>query len=142
MFRKCSYCGHLWKTRNEFLTDPSVALIGYQANFEALTTGLLFFNHRCGTTIAMHADVFADLHDGPIFTERQTESDSCPGYCLNQEDLNPCPAVCECASVRKIIQRINHMEKSADGDRAPGNTSKRPAGHRRPFNPPPLMPDH
>lgn len=106
MFRKCSYCGYEWETRNDFLMDPSIRIIGYQANFEALTTGLFFFNHDCGTTLALYAEVFTDLYEGPIFRERQTGDKTCPGYCMQEEELGPCPSVCECAFVREVIQRI------------------------------------
>ena len=77
--------------------------------FEALKAGLFFFNHDCGTTLALYADQFADLYQGPIFQERLQGGDDCPGYCLNKDELEPCPAACECAFVREIIQCVKQF---------------------------------
>ena len=113
MFRICSCCNHKWKTRDDFLSDPDVKIIGYQANFEVLKAGLFFFNHDCGTTLALYADLFADLYQGPIFQERLQGGEDCPGYCLNKDDLEPCPAACECAFVREIIQCVKKFPRQA-----------------------------
>jgi hypothetical protein len=54
-------------------------LVGDQAGGETP-----FFNHTpCLTTLAIKASEFTDLYDGPIFTERATGTESCPGYCLH-----------------------------------------------------------
>jgi hypothetical protein len=110
MFKECNVCRHVWATCQEFVDDPGVSVIGYQVNFKNLETGLLFFNHTCKNTIAISADAFADLYDGPIFQEAKTETDECPGYCLDKEELRPCPLECECAYVREIIQLFKGAE--------------------------------
>jgi hypothetical protein len=110
-FKKCSACGFVWSDRNDFLGDPDIALIGYQVNFKQLTTGLFLFNHECKGTLAIYAVVFADLYDGPIFTERMAEGAECSGHCFYESNLNPCPNQCECAFVREIIQKINNWPK-------------------------------
>jgi hypothetical protein len=106
MFKHCHVCQHTWTSRQEFIDAPDVELIGYQVNFKKLEAGLLYFNHACKNTIAVPADVFADLYEGPVFEERKTETEECPGYCLNQERLRRCPAKCECAYIREIIQLL------------------------------------
>ncbi|MBM4308111.1 MAG: hypothetical protein FJ123_15375 [Deltaproteobacteria bacterium] len=93
------------------MEDPALNLIGYQVNFDFLEEGLLLFNHSCGTTLAVMAGAFKNLYDGPIFSERLTNTDECPQYCLRQEELRPCPAKCGCAYVREIIQIINNWTK-------------------------------
>lgn len=90
----------------DFLNDPGLKPIGYQANFEALTAGIFLFNHDCYGTLAIPAGEFGDLYAGPIFKERATGSRECPGYCLHEDELAPCPARCECAYVREILQLI------------------------------------
>ena len=90
-FKECRICGTRWADRSLFLSDPDVHLAGYQVHFKELTTGLILFNHACRATLAIPASEFTDLHEGPVFTERATGSESCPGYCLRQEDLRPCP---------------------------------------------------
>ena len=110
MFKQCTVCRQKWPTRQDFIVDPDIRIVGYQVNFEELKAGLLYFNHSCKNTIALSADLFTDLYDGPIFTEPKTGTEVCPGYCLNQEELRPCQAECECAYVREIVQLFNGAE--------------------------------
>jgi len=105
-FKKCTYCGFTWYSIESFIKDADLELIGYQANFKDLATGLLYFNHCCNGTLAVQAYRFSDLYKGTIFNKRATGSDECPGYCLHREELRPCPNECECAYVREIIQII------------------------------------
>ena len=88
------------------MEDPDIEIVGYQANFKELMAGLLYFNHACKSTLAVSADAFADLYHGPVFEKRQTGSEDCPGFCLHKDELRPCPAECECAFVREVIQCI------------------------------------
>ncbi len=104
MFKQCTVCRQKWPTRQDFIVDQDIRIVGYQVNFKKLKAGLLYFNHSCKNTIALSADLFADLYDGPIFTEPKTGTDECPGYCLNKEELRPCQAECECAYIREIFQ--------------------------------------
>jgi hypothetical protein len=104
MFKKCALCKRTWATRQDFIDDPDIDIIGYQANFIELETGLLYFNHACKSTLAVPVEFFSDLYSGPMFQERKTGTDHCPGYCLHKHTLTRCPAECECAYVRKIIQ--------------------------------------
>ena len=114
MFKECKVCGHKWATRQDFIDDQDVWVVCYQANFKKLTSGLLYFNHTCKNTVALSADLFADLYDGPKFSESKTGSEACPGYCLHKDELRPCPAECECAYIREIVQlfekkgKVNH----------------------------------
>jgi hypothetical protein len=109
-FRRCT-CGHEWATRQDFLDDPEVAIVGYQVDFEALQLGLLLFNHRCRTTLAMEAAQFRDLYDGPVFAKKMTQEPDCPGYCAHRDNLERCPAECECAYVSEIVQIIRAWPK-------------------------------
>jgi len=111
VFKQCKRCGYEWATRESFLTDRAINVIGYQAHFEELQLGLIFFNHKCRTTLTIHADQFCDLYDGIIFQKRATGSDQCPGYCLDTHELSPCPAQCECAYVREIVKIIKFWPK-------------------------------
>ena len=110
-FKECNLCGYEWDSRDAFLDDENVALIGYQVNFEDLTLGILLFNHSCRGTLAITAEHFSDIYDGPIFRARATGSDQCPGFCLHQRSLKPCPAQCECAYIREIIKVIESRQK-------------------------------
>ena len=113
IFKKCSLCDETWDNYSTFLSDPTIHIIGYQVSFENLVAGLLLFNHSCGTTLSLEVGDFKILQDGPIYTERATGSKECPGHCQHEKDLDPCPAKCECAYVRDIIQVIKKWPKSS-----------------------------
>ena len=113
LFKTCSSCQTEWTDREAFLSDSEIVLIGYQAHFEALHLGLFLFNHKkCKTTIAIEAEYFTNLYDGPVYVERNTGEEDCPGFCLHQENLEPCPARCECAAIREILQIIKEWPKN------------------------------
>jgi hypothetical protein len=118
-FKKCPYCSYAWPTREAFLCDPELTLVGYQVNFKKLTAGLFLFNHACkGTTLAVKALDFQDLYHGPVFTQRLTGSQVCGGHCLHQDDLEPCPECCECSFVRAILQKIRTWPKDVPDEAA------------------------
>ena len=110
MFKSCNVCKYIWYSRQDFINDRDIEIIGYQANFTKLEAGFLYFNHRCKNTIILSTNRFVDLYDGPIFKEAKTGTDECPEYCLNKEELRPCPAKCECAYIREIIQLFKGVE--------------------------------
>ncbi len=113
-FKKCSGCSRHWTTREEFLADPHVQLIGYQVNFDELEIGFFLFNHlhgKCLSTIAMHTGLFLDLYKGEIYHVRETGSIKCPGHCLHVDNLQVCPAKCECNFVREVMQVILRWPK-------------------------------
>ncbi|MBX7256584.1 MAG: FHA domain-containing protein [Candidatus Hydrogenedentes bacterium] len=112
LYRKCPHCGTVWSSQDALLSDPSLVLAGYQVRFDDLGAGLFLFNHSCGTTMAITADDFRHLYNGPVYPEPRTGSDVCPRYCLNKEELRPCGADCECAYVREVLQLIKGWSKS------------------------------
>ncbi len=118
-FKVCPMCNSVWETRDKFLSDAGVALIGYQVFFEDLQAGLFLFNHSCGTTMGIEAGFFFDLHDGPIFRERAAGTKECGGHCLYKDDLDPCPARCDCAFARNVLQKVRHWQKNSGGAELP-----------------------
>jgi hypothetical protein len=50
-------CNAFWEDTDNFIADPDIALIGYQANFKHLKLGYLLFNHNCGTTLSIEVGV-------------------------------------------------------------------------------------
>ncbi len=111
MFKQCSKCKKKWETREEFLNDAGLELLGYQVHFEELELGIFLFNHTCHTTIGIYAKEFTDLYDGPVFVERVTGDEQCSGYCLDQNNLMPCTTKCDCAYVREVIQIIKARQQ-------------------------------
>ncbi len=105
-----------------FWETASSNFVGYQVNFSSLELGYLLFNHlTCQSTIAVPAGLFKDLYDGPVFSERKTDSDQCPGYCNDREALDVCGAECECAYVREIMQIVREWPK---GDCRPAKVAQ------------------
>jgi hypothetical protein len=113
-FKVCTNCGEVWQDRDIFLTDPDLHLEGYQVNFMALGEGLFLFTHRteeCGSTIAITADRFTDMHDGPLFEENLNGKDGCDGSCLHTGIIDSCKAKCECAYVRDVLTKVKEWDK-------------------------------
>ncbi len=111
IFTQCTACNRCWLNQTDFLSDPAISIVGLQVSFEDLVEGLVMFNHTCGTTFSVEVSMFKSLYDGTVFSERMTGSEECQGYCLNREELRPCPAKCECAYVREIVQKIKEWPK-------------------------------
>ncbi len=110
LFKKCPMCGTEWKTRDEFLDDQSLYINGYGTDFEKIEWSLFYFTHEeegCFSTMVIEAKHFLNLYSGKKYTERRTGKEGCPGYCLDQKQLDRCEAICECAFNREIIQIIN-----------------------------------
>ena len=110
-FIECSPCGQKWIARDDFLADPGVEITGYQVNYDNLLGGTFLFNHSCGATLALSVRIFNGLYEGPIFKERATDTEDCPGYCLYQDRLDACDLRCECAYIRNIIDIIKTWPK-------------------------------
>ncbi len=114
-FKQCTSCAKQWQSQEEFLADPDISLLGLQVCFENLLEGLVMFNHSCRTTFSIEVSRFENLYHGRIYEERATGTEQCPGYCLNERELKPCPAQCSCAYVREIIQVIKEFPKQKRG---------------------------
>lgn len=111
-FKNCPNCFAIWATRNQFLSDNDIVLVGYQVNFSKLHNGLFLFNHiSCGATLALYVGVFDDLFQGKKYDKPLTGTADCPGYCLYHGQLERCPAECECAYVRDVMQLIRQWPK-------------------------------
>lgn len=107
LVKRCNCCLTEWRSREEFIDDPCIELIGYQVNFDDLQLGFLLFNHRaCGSTLALPVAIFRDMYEGPVYQARATGGPECPGYCIKEKCLDSCGARCECAYVREIISVV------------------------------------
>ncbi|MGD8294356.1 MAG: hypothetical protein PVF37_21770 [Desulfobacterales bacterium] len=112
LFKTCTSCKTPWFSREEFLADDDIEIIGYQVNFGDLVLGLFLFNHStCQSTFGIPAGLFRDLYSGPVFSKCLTGSQQCPGFCLHPEILQACRAKCEGAYVREILQILRDWPK-------------------------------
>lgn len=90
-------------------------MAGYQAHFEDLTGGLFIFTHMhegCGTSLGIPVVDFMPLSENPILSTRGVQpSSDCPGLCMREGCLDPCPRKCECNWVREILLKIKNWPK-------------------------------
>ena len=59
-FKRCPMCSFRWETRDSFLEDPDIDLVGYQISFEDLVAGHFLFNHTCKGTLGILMCIVAD----------------------------------------------------------------------------------
>ena len=108
-FKICSKCSYTWRVRDDFLEDPSICLVGFQASSIESESGYYLFNHildgnRCDTTLAVEVEAFLSLHKGTMFADIKFESPLCEEHCTRVEDLSQCPVECKNAVAREIMQ--------------------------------------
>ena len=105
----CTKCAYTWKDIEDFLKDPTICLVGFQANFDETEPGLYLFNHisvenPCDTTLSVNVDTFFSLYKGTMFKDLKFKSPECEGRCTRVEDLARCPVECKNAVAREIMQ--------------------------------------
>lgn len=106
-FKSCPMCRQSWRTREQFLTDPTLHFNGYQASFEVMDEGLFYFTHDkegCGSTMIVEAVQFYSLFPGKRYGEIKLHDADCPGYCNDRNRLERCAVHCQQAFVREISQ--------------------------------------
>ncbi len=114
-FKICPKCSYTWKARDDFLADPCLCLVGFQADFKETEFGHYLFNHiladdRCNTTLAVEVDDFLSLYKGHMFAEVKFGSPACEEHCGNVDDLSQCSIECKNAVARKIMQPFSHCK--------------------------------
>jgi hypothetical protein len=113
VFKVCPMCSTVWENRAEFISDDSLIINGYQANFDYLQHGLFYFTHEvdgCFSTMAMKVDDFYDLNPPKKTKERKTFTEECQGHCLDKNDLQMCYVECECAGVRDLLGTLQQLK--------------------------------
>ena len=128
-FKICAYCQQAWKTRDEFLSDADIILVGYQPHFKNMEEGLFLFNHQvCTSTMSVISHKFRDLYTGPFYASNKLNNDElnyddCPDFCLFKHKMHGCLQQCERAFVSEVIQILtmwkkeDKVEKQTEGKR-------------------------
>ncbi len=119
-FKTCSKCSHTWTVRDDFLEDPSICLVGFQASFVESESGYYLFNHildedECNTTLMVNVEAFLSLHKGSMFTDNKMESPLCEGHCAHVENLSQCSVECKNAVAREIMQAFSPCIRDKGG---------------------------
>ena len=117
IFKHCAFCKIGWSSRDAFLSDQKIQLVGYQPHFKNMEEGLFLFNHlTCTSTLSILSEKFRDLYTGPFYTknkldENQLNYDDCPDFCLFKNKMKGCLQQCERAFVSEVIQVITMWKK-------------------------------
>ncbi|HBH29779.1 MAG TPA: hypothetical protein DDX99_13225 [Desulfofustis sp.] len=115
-FKTCTSCGKIWRSRDDFLSDPETAVIGYQGSSIDPDHGFFYINHAtdpCQTTLAIMVREFSDLYNGEEPEKHLTGAHPCPEHCFYKDNLSDRPERCECRFIRTIMQRIKTWPKKA-----------------------------
>jgi hypothetical protein len=115
-FKTCNSCEKVWLSREDFLTDPKTAIVGYQGGVLGPEEGFFYINHLeedCLTTLAIMVREFADLYDGPLLEKHRTGADPCPNHCYYKDNIDDRPELCECKLVRFVMQKIKDWPKKS-----------------------------
>jgi len=108
-------CRKQWATRQEFLADPNLRLLGLQAVPHHADGNLLMFEHDCGTTVSVLAWRLRDL----LPPEQRGEEDlpslygseQCSGFCNKLEELSACDLACSSARDRRLTLWVAEQKR-------------------------------
>lgn len=123
-FKRCSYCNKIWDSRDVFLSDFEIKLVGYQPHYKNMEEGLFLFNHLvCNSTLSIVSQKFRDLYTGPLYPSNKLNDDNlnyddCPDFCLFKNKMKGCLQQCERAFVSEVIQVLTMWgkEKEVEGE--------------------------
>jgi hypothetical protein len=110
-FKDCKKCKQVWTTRDEFLNDDNIVLIGFMADNNELEKGAFLFNHvlsidRCNTTFGVYVSDFLDMYKGEVYKDLKLGTEECSGHCAKVSDIEQCNAHCRNAVAREIMGEI------------------------------------
>ncbi len=60
-FKKCS-CGCKWKSREDFIADPNIKMLGLQESYCTTISDMYLFNHSCRNTLAVGIHAFTEAN--------------------------------------------------------------------------------
>ena len=121
-FRTCGMCRKTWATREDFLEDPGIRLLGLQAVPELADANVLVFEHECGTSVSVLAHKLRDLlapaeaHDATLPLLYGTEA--CQKLCTNIASRSTCDRPCRNAYDRRLSTGIADRKERLRAQRA------------------------
>jgi hypothetical protein len=114
-FRTCGMCRKPWATRQDFITDPSLRLLGLQAVPDYPDANLLVYEHDCGTSVSVLASRLRDLvaaeEPGEAELPLLRGSEECGGFCNRLESLEACGRRCRNARDRRLTLWLAEQQK-------------------------------
>ncbi len=110
-FKTCSFCHVKWETRDAFLGDSQLRLIGYQQHYEEQRLGFFLFIHSlCQTTLSFDPKHLMDLNPMQVFRAEYHDSHHAPFYCLRTKKTG-CWTPCECAAIYEYQSLIKSYKQ-------------------------------
>ncbi len=116
LFKMCTKCRTEWKSRDEFLNSYDIELLGYQADCDQVTEGILLFNHNvpgCESSFGIKMRYFIDLYPGKIASGKKDSAGACRKICLNISESARCEANCDQHFVAEIASIIRNWKRPA-----------------------------
>lgn len=110
-FKKCHNCGYEWKEREELLTDPAIELLGYQVDTIHCKDGLILFNHRCQTTLAIKLSLLGDLCVAKICPHKKNGRGYRPSASLRSKAFPAAPQTDQESHVSEILKIVRAWPK-------------------------------
>jgi len=114
-FKTCGSCRKSWEHWQDFVLDPGVRLLGFQAIENLPDANLVVFEHKCGSSISLLAKRLRHLLDDHSDRERLPVllgSDVCRKHCRLIEDLEACDRPCANSRDRRLIQLLLKMRRA------------------------------
>jgi hypothetical protein len=114
-FKTCGSCRKSWEHWQDFVLDPGVRILGFQAIDSLPDANLLVFEHKCGSSISLLAKKLRHLLDEHGEREKLPVlfgSETCRKHCRLIEDLEACDRPCANSRDRMLIQMLIRMKRA------------------------------
>ncbi len=114
MFKICPCCNYNWENLEQFVSDPTLMLNGYQVNFDDPMQGFFLFTHflpNCNSTISIQVAKFAPIAKDQLRVQHFVPGlEACPKLCLDEKNLSPCPVFeCPGSRIRNLLNVIKNQ---------------------------------
>jgi len=113
-FKTCGSCRKEWEGWQDFVLDPGIRILGFQAVEGLPDANLIVFEHKCGSSISLLAKRLRHLLPGPDEESRLPVlfgSDVCREHCRLIEDLEACDRPCANSRDRRLIQLLLSLRR-------------------------------
>jgi hypothetical protein len=114
-FKTCGSCRKSWEQWQDFVLDPGVRILGFQAIENLPDANLLVFEHKCGSSISLLAKRLRHVLDDQGEREHLPVlfgSEVCREHCRLIEDLEACDRPCANSRDRRLIQLLLKMRRT------------------------------
>ena len=115
-FKTCGSCRKTWEGWQDFVLDPAIRILGFQAVESVPDANLIVFEHKCGSSISLLAKRLRHILPGPgedTHLPVLYGSEVCREHCRLIQDLEACDRPCANSRDRRLIQLLLEMRRHA-----------------------------